>query len=323
MGRTLCAYRAGRQGFTLIELLVVIGIIAILVGLLLPAVQRIREAAARIQCTNNLKQIGIAFHSHHDMYKQFPHGGRNYTNPPVYLNGTPMSRAKQLCGWGFQILPFMEEENIWKGNPAYPRNKNHDCQRAIDAVGAVIPSYYCPSRRNPTATPVASDWYVRQWYHANGYSITGTPTHFAHGTMDYAASNLNNNGVVRRHNNAPTFQGIIIPEIRDGTSNTILVGDKRLNILLLGHLQADDNEGYSAGWDQDAERYAHHSYPPLPDTETGTGQNRFGSSHQQGFNMCFADGHVQFLSYRIDPYVWEYLGNINDGRSPQGTQWEY
>ena len=126
---------------------------------------------------------------------------------------------------------------------------------------------------------------------------------------DYAASNLEATGVV-----ANGYIGHKIVDVTDGTSNTLMVGDKRLNLAYLGQIQGDDNEGYTAGWDHDAERYTNEQ--PAPDYNTangGDGQQRFGSSHPGRLQAVYVDGSVHSVSYSIDLTVFSNLGNINDG----------
>jgi prepilin-type N-terminal cleavage/methylation domain-containing protein/prepilin-type processing-associated H-X9-DG protein len=279
-----------RVGFTLIELLVVIGILAVLMGLLLPAVQKVREAAARLSCQNNLKQIGLAFHNHHDSLGYLPAGGADWWSTPVYVNGQPAVGASQDAGWGFQILPYLEASNVWKGGQA-----TNDLDRARVAVGTPVPVFFCPSRRRPQTTTFSSPGYLDE-----------KPTVTA--LCDYAASNYEETGVVRYR-----FPTRLI-EITDGTSNTLLVGEKRLNLRLLGQAQKDDDTGYASGFDADVVRYTNRT--PMQDLNapSGDGDGRFGSSHPGRFNAVFCDGSVRSVSYSVNGTVFKNLGNRNDGQ---------
>jgi prepilin-type N-terminal cleavage/methylation domain-containing protein/prepilin-type processing-associated H-X9-DG protein len=283
----------GRQSppraFTLIELLVVIAIIGILIALLLPAVQKIREAAARIQCANNLKQIGLAFHNHHDSFQYFPAGGNSFDTPPAYLNGQPLVGAQQTAGWAFQILSFIEGDNAARAGP-------------VVAIGAANKVFFCPARRSPQTLLLNPG--------EEGYNPPISPNvGIEHALCDYAASNLEGTGVVRQ-----TFPNRIL-DITDGTSSTLMVAEKRMNKALLGQQNTDDFIGYTCGFDDETVRKT--NLAPAPDfTGSGTldGGKMFGSSHPSGFNAVFADGSVHSISYAIDPLLFSYLGNKSDGQ---------
>jgi prepilin-type N-terminal cleavage/methylation domain-containing protein len=291
-----------RGGFTLIELLVVIAIISILAALMLPAVQAAREAARRSQCTNNLRQIGLAFHNHHEVLRFFPTSGGDWGTPPTYVNGNPAVLNKQGAGWGFQILPYLEGQAAWQGGTATTDNAR---QRV--AVGTVFPVYFCPSRRAPTTIDYA-DFYISQ----------GPNDLVTHALGDYASNNLDDgSGAIRANAYGPAL-GIV--DIRDGTSTTLLVSEKRLNLYYAGKaIRADDNEGYSGGNDWDTMRNA--NYPPAPDTNAPTTENgfgNFGSSHRAGLNVLLADGSVRHVSYSVDATVFSRLGTRADGQPLSG-----
>jgi prepilin-type N-terminal cleavage/methylation domain-containing protein len=282
MDRSCCPPKR-RPGFTLIELLVVIAIIGVLIGLLLPAVQKVREAAARISCQNNLKQIGLAFHNHHDALGYFPGGGAEWWSTPTYLGGQPAVGAQQSAGWGFQILPYVEGDNAWKAG-------------AVTAVGTPHKVFFCPSRRGPQTTVFTDPGYR-----------DGLPTVIA--LCDYAASNYEETGVVR------FLYPTKIADITDGTSNTLLVADKRLNLRLLGQPQKDDDTGYASGFDADVIRYTDRAPKPDYNAPTGDGELLFGSSHIGKFNAVFGDGSVRAIAYSVDPTVFRYLGHKSDGQA--------
>ena len=130
-----------RKGFTLIELLVVIAIIAILIGLLLPAVQKVREAANKTTCNNNLKQVGLAFQIHHDQFGAFPSGGLNWNLDRTMNGSAPADYQTQAWGWAYQILPFMEQKALWE----------HPSSATV--AGTSLKMMLCPSLRGPTKFP--------------------------------------------------------------------------------------------------------------------------------------------------------------------------
>jgi prepilin-type N-terminal cleavage/methylation domain-containing protein/prepilin-type processing-associated H-X9-DG protein len=274
-----------RNAFTLVELLVVIAIIGLLVALLLPAVQRVRATAARLQCQNNLKQIGLAFQAHHSAYGYFPSGGWEWSTPPNYINGAPAIGAAQQAGWGFQILPFIEAQDVWRAG-------------AEVAIATPNPLFFCPARRAPQTIVYPDHYHPR---------VTGTVV--THALGDYAGSNWENTGVVRQ------YLPVRMSEIKDGLSCTLMVADRRLNLAELGTRQGDDNEGYTCGWDEDTIRTTSHRPEPDFYGTTWDHSRRFGSSHPTGLNAVFADGSVHFLNYTIGTHTFMLLGNINDGQT--------
>jgi prepilin-type N-terminal cleavage/methylation domain-containing protein len=279
-----------RPGFTLIELLVSIAITAILIALLVPAVQGAREAARRTTCRNNLKQIALAFEHHHDQHRFFPTGGWDWWEPPTFVGQSPAIGREQRAGWGYQILPFLEATAVWRGG-----DKTNTVERTLIAVGTTNPIFFCPTRRSPQTLTWSDPFYL------GDVPIT-------HALCDYAASNTEGTGAVRRY--VPTTMA----DMTDGTSHTLLVGEKRLNRKFLGQWQEDDNEGYTAGWDEDTIRKTNEI--PLPDhfSNSGDGDERFGSAHGDSFNIACVDGSVHAISYSVDGKVFGQFGNRSDGQ---------
>jgi prepilin-type N-terminal cleavage/methylation domain-containing protein/prepilin-type processing-associated H-X9-DG protein len=290
--------RTSRSGFSLIELLVVIAIIAALLGLLLPAVQKVRETANRMSCQNNLKQLALAFHHHHDRLGIFPTGGWYSYTAPNYANGKPVSGNDQHAGWGYQVLPYVEAEIVWRGG-----SETTDSDRALVAIKTPNKLFFCPTRR-PPQTVTYQDNYSPP---LNGGKVT-------HALCDYAASNKEETGVVRQ------FYGVRINDISDGTSNTLMLGEKRLNLIFLGTKQQDDNQGYTCGFNLDTVRKT--GLAPAPDFKgSGDGGGLFGSSHPGVFNAAFADGSVRSISYSISQLVFRLLGDKADGQSISTTNY--
>lgn len=292
--------------FTLRELMVAVACICLLLSLLVPSVQKGRETQRRIACSNNMREIGLAVHAHNDTFKQLPHAGVSWNYPPRFKKDVMQVKEQQFAGWGFQILPFT-------GFIGHSRllSTNSDAL-SMEAISFNVYCHYCPSRRSEKAKRAVQDW----------YGPSGT---YSHGATDYAVANMDgDNGAIVRlvldQDENPVTAGLQLSDISDGTSNVLLLGEKRLALRELMNYPFDDNEGYTAGWDCDTVRGTGDikANPttlrrPLPDFwGRGDGDCRFGSSHPKGFNITLADASVQFITYDIDGEVFAKLGCRND-----------
>ncbi|HET6574028.1 MAG TPA: DUF1559 domain-containing protein [Fimbriiglobus sp.] len=279
--------RTPRRGFTLIELLVVIGIIGLLMGLLLAAVQKVRAAAVRTRCQNNLRQIGIAFHNAAGSTGQLPPGHRPHPRPEPYPD----------TGWPLALLPYIEQDAIYQqAMRAFSTNRNWEQTAAHPGFSTVVPVYTCPSD-DRTGTPQVTRKHQFRAALLSYLGVAGTTSAKADGVL-YLESKTR------------------LTDITDGTSQTLLVGERP---------PSPDFEfsWWYAGVGQDLKGSAEHvmgvrernvSFEPehilycQPGPYHFTDGRRdgvcdlfhFWSLHSGGAHFAFADGSVRFIAYSAD-----------------------
>jgi prepilin-type N-terminal cleavage/methylation domain-containing protein len=292
-----------RRAFTLIELLVVIAIIAILIGLLLPAVQKVRETASLTSCKNNLKQIGLAMHAYHNTNGAFPVGYYDPTPWPQLDNGPGW-------GWGAFLLPYLELSNVYDrirfdldvGNPANAAARN-----------TFLKSFFCPSDQLLTTITV-SDGGSNTWTLAQGSYVACNGND---GVDDFTTPD--HTGAFVR-----AVRGFRVQDISDGLSTTFFVGDR--TVLLSYCTWAGGPTGALNPFLRDPGQFGAeitllmcHAGDTGPNTPGVNDADSTSSPHRYGVPFLFGDGSVHYINNNINVTIWQALATRAGGEAISGS----
>ena len=316
-----------RAGFTLVELLVVIAIIGVMVGLLLPAVQAAREAARRMSCSNNLKQLALAAHNYHDTYRVFPYNG----SPEGAISGDQRDRG---CSWFVRILPFIEQ------GPAYDRaifggdwTFQHGPHLNVDLVNELrVPTLNCPSSPLPTTRTQSVGGVTITMQTANYVGIAGSFFQGGTSTVESTSPQFNLygrsvlNGVITNINPANPAPGM--QHVSDGSTNTLMISEQsdfqwnplngqKVDRRSSGHAGSTWSCGQGTGsWSQNVTTLR---YPIAGGFGAAGNANPYEvnvaifSAHPGGVLGALADGSVRFVSENIDFSTMTALADRGDG----------
>jgi prepilin-type N-terminal cleavage/methylation domain-containing protein len=338
--------RRRRIAFTLIELLVVIAIIAILIGLLLPAVQKVREAAARMKCQNNLKQLALALHNYHDVNKQFPYGkGPSYAGAPVYARWSVHS----------QLLPFIEQDPLYKSiDFTFPPETP-----GMAGVLAFMPAYQNPGRQNAAACRAAVSTFIcpsdgtqvdGEWPGQNNY-LASQGVQFLCDLTESQPSTV----APGERPDGPLYylSKTKLTDIMDGTSNTAVFSEKlrgrgfpdpKADMKVMSHQSTlaaaydtcrglnpltatplTSKQGWS--WVMGEMCCTTYNHVSTPNTTTCAGTGFPGnmsnmamvvpptSNHTSGVNVALGDGSVRFVQDSISLQGWRAMGTVRGGET--------
>ena len=327
--RGLAMSGARRPAFTIIELLIVIVIVAMLLTLMAPAVQHVRESARDMDCSNRLRQIGIAIHAHEQAHKILPTNGWGYE-----WIGNPNRgfRRTQPGGWVYNILPYMEQSSVRDLGRGMVAGSSTQKKAALQMVQTVIPGFNCPDRHRNQLLPITDSYEPkysdpileaqRTDYAINGGQANCSPgAEFAKGPQSFADAKTSE-WVAEFMRMDNTCTGVAhfgsevrIAQITDGLSKTYLVGEKYLDPQhYLDGRGAGDKRTMLEGANEDITRWGSKPKPDTPGKQNG---GAWGGPHPEAFNMLYCDGSVRNISFSIKGSVHEQAANRSDGAAEE------